>query len=114
MRCAVGCCSVCRYKGIAASSSPASACPAGTLASQNCCSAHPSLTATPCSPAPAVHLNGTLLQWEEWDVRRSLFDNHESSTMEENLEYMFKNFGFYFPDSQYLTDPEGLLKYLVS
>ncbi|KAI3426265.1 hypothetical protein D9Q98_008640 [Chlorella vulgaris] len=51
-------------------------------------------------------------KWEEWDVRRSLFDNHESSTMEENLEYMFKNFGFYFPDSQYLTDPEGLLKYL--
>ncbi|KAL4857721.1 Cytoplasmic 60S subunit biogenesis factor REI1 1 [Chlorella vulgaris] len=51
-------------------------------------------------------------KWEEWDVRRSLFDNHESSTMEDNLEYMFKNFGFYFPDSQYLTDPEGLLKYL--
>jgi hypothetical protein len=25
---------------------------------------------------------------------------------------MFKNFGFYFPDSQFLSDPEGLLKYL--
>lgn len=23
-----------------------------------------------------------LLQWEEWDVRRSLFDNHMSSSME--------------------------------
>ena len=34
--------------------------------------------------------------------------------MEANLEYMFKNFGFYFPDAEYLTDPEGLLKYLVS
>jgi hypothetical protein len=27
---------------------------------------------------------------------------------------MFKQFGFYFPDAQYLADPEGLLKYLVS
>ena len=33
--------------------------------------------------------------------------------MEANLEYMFKKFGFYFPDAEYLTDPEGLLKYLV-
>lgn len=46
-------------------------------------------------------------------MRRSLFDNRLSASMEENLEYMFKNFGFYFPDSQYLSDPEGLLKYLV-
>lgn len=52
-------------------------------------------------------------QWEEWDVRRSLFDNRLSGSMEENLEYMFKNFGFYFPDAQYLKDPEGLLQYLV-
>ncbi|PRW45252.1 zinc finger protein [Chlorella sorokiniana] len=51
-------------------------------------------------------------KWEEWDVRRSLFDNHVSASMEDNLEYMFKNFGFYFPDSQFLSDPEGLLKYL--
>ncbi|KAI7838285.1 hypothetical protein COHA_007855 [Chlorella ohadii] len=51
-------------------------------------------------------------KWEEWDVRRSLFDNHISASMEDNLEYMFKNFGFYFPDSQFLADPEGLLKYL--
>ena len=26
---------------------------------------------------------------------------------------MFKNFGFYMPDAEYLKDPEGLLKYLV-
>ncbi|KAL4448436.1 hypothetical protein ABPG75_005655 [Micractinium tetrahymenae] len=51
-------------------------------------------------------------KWEEWDVRRSLFDNRLAASMEDNLEHMFKNFGFYFPDSQYLTDPEGLLKYL--
>lgn len=50
--------------------------------------------------------------WEEWDVRRSLFDNRSSSSMEENLDYMFKNFGFYLPDAEYLSDPEGLLKYL--
>ncbi|KAK9914964.1 hypothetical protein WJX75_002998 [Coccomyxa subellipsoidea] len=49
---------------------------------------------------------------EEWDVRRSLFDGHVSRSMEENLEYMWKKFGFYFPEADLLTDPEGLLKYL--
>ena len=34
--------------------------------------------------------------------------------MDVNLEYMYRNFGFYFPDATYLTDPESLLKYLVS
>ena len=51
-------------------------------------------------------------QWEEWDVCRSLFDNHLSPSMEQNLEYMWRKFGFYLPDSEYLEDPEGLLKYL--
>lgn len=50
--------------------------------------------------------------WEEWDVCVSLFDNKKSSSMQENLEYMYKSFGFYLPDAEYLTDPEGLLKYL--
>lgn len=44
---------------------------------------------------------------------RSLFDNHVSPSFQANLEYMFKRFGFYLPDSQYLKDPEGLVKYLV-
>lgn len=51
--------------------------------------------------------------WEEWDTCRSLFDNHISESMDENLEFMFRSYGFYFPDAEYLTDPEGLLKYLV-
>lgn len=51
--------------------------------------------------------------WEEWDVRRSLFDGHVADSMEANLEYMWKRFGFYFPEADLLTDPEGLLKYLV-
>ena len=52
-------------------------------------------------------------QFEEWDVCRSLFDNHVSASMEANLEYMFKHFGFYLPDAEYLSDPAGLVKYLV-
>ncbi len=52
-------------------------------------------------------------QWEPWDVRRSLFDNHISPSTEANLEYMWKKYGFYIPDSQFLVDPEGLIKYLV-
>jgi len=51
---------------------------------------------------------------EEWDLKRSFFDNHMSSSMEANLEYMFKHFGFYLPDAEYLSDPAGLIKYLVS
>ncbi|KAK9867870.1 hypothetical protein WJX84_004997 [Apatococcus fuscideae] len=51
-------------------------------------------------------------QWEPWDVRRSLFDNHISPSTEANLEYMWKKYGFYIPDSQFLVDPEGLIKYL--
>jgi pre-60S factor REI1 len=50
--------------------------------------------------------------WEKWDLNRSLFDNHMSSSMAENLEYMWKTYGFYLPDSKYLKDPEGLLRYL--
>lgn len=46
-------------------------------------------------------------------MRRSLFDNHISPSTEANLEYMWKKFGFYIPDSQFLVDPEGLIKYLV-
>lgn len=52
-------------------------------------------------------------KWEDWDLCCSLFDNHKSSSMEANLEYMLKNFGFYMPDAQYLSDPAGLLQYLV-
>lgn len=50
--------------------------------------------------------------WEKWDTCRSLFDNHMSASMEENLEYMWKTYGFYLPDSKYLKDPEGMLQYL--
>jgi hypothetical protein len=50
--------------------------------------------------------------WEEWDVCRSFFDNHVSSSMQDNLEYMYKKFGFYLPDAECLVDPEGMLKYL--
>ena len=47
-----------------------------------------------------------------WDLRRSLFDDHLSESLEENLEYMLKTFGFYFPYVQHLQDPKGLLRYL--
>ena len=56
---------------------------------------------------------GDASTWEEWDVRRSLFDNHVSPDLESNLDYMFKKFGFFIPDAEYLRDPEGLIKYLV-
>ena len=51
--------------------------------------------------------------WQEWDPCVSLFDGHVSPDMASNLEYMWQNYGFYLPDAAYLTDAEGLLKYLV-
>ena len=50
--------------------------------------------------------------WAEWDVRRSLFDNHVAPSFEKNLEYMYKHFGFTLPDPPCLRDPEGMLRYL--
>eukprot|EP00873_Tetraselmis_striata_P002453 jgi/Tetstr1/422717/TSEL_013514.t1 len=49
---------------------------------------------------------------EAWDPRRSLFDNHMSASLEDNLAYMWKNYGFYLPDSDSLADPAGLVAYL--
>ena len=50
--------------------------------------------------------------WVPWDPRASLFDNHVSASVEDNIEYMYKNFGFSIPDVEYNCDPEGLLEYL--
>eukprot|EP00210_Caulerpa_lentillifera_P004890 g4666.t1 len=48
----------------------------------------------------------------EWDVTVSLFDNHKSDTIEENVQYMFVKFGFLIPHSEYLIDTGGLIQYL--
>lgn len=48
--------------------------------------------------------------WEVWDVSQSLFDNHVSLSLDDNLRYMYKKFGFFLPDAEYLQDPEGLIK----
>jgi pre-60S factor REI1 len=50
--------------------------------------------------------------WPDWDPCVSLFDNKVAASMEENLQYMYKTFGFFLPDAEYLADPEGLIKYL--
>ena len=47
-----------------------------------------------------------------WNPRACLFDGHVSATIEDNIEYMYKRFGFSLPDVEWLTDPEGLLRYL--
>ena len=85
-------------------------------------SAQPSLD-TPATPSRGAESSvrgeaseeaSSAQDFEEWDLKRSFFDNHMSSSMEANLEYMFKHFGFYLPDAEYLSDPAGLIKYLVS
>lgn len=42
---------------------------------------------------------------------QSLFDNHISSTPQDNLIYLQKHFSFYLPDSEYCIDLEGFLGY---
>lgn len=42
----------------------------------------------------------------------SLFDNHKSATLDENLEYMMNNFSFFIPSIDYLADVAGLMDYL--
>mmetsp|Transcript_35355 Transcript_35355/g.56435 ORF Transcript_35355/g.56435 Transcript_35355/m.56435 type:complete len:357 (-) Transcript_35355:2476-3546(-) len=45
------------------------------------------------------------------DVNECIFDGHVSETLEQNLEYMQKNFGLFIPDAEYLVDLPGLVKY---
>jgi hypothetical protein len=42
----------------------------------------------------------------------SLFDDHKSTDLDSNLEYMLGNFSFFIPSIDYLTDLPGLLDYL--
>jgi pre-60S factor REI1 len=54
-------------------------------------------------------------RWAEadtWDPRRSLFDARVAPTLEDNLEYMWRTYGFVVPDAEACSDPEGLLRYL--
>lgn len=45
------------------------------------------------------------------DPLQSLFDNHKCKTVQANIEYMQLKYGFFVPDVEYLTDPEGLIGY---
>jgi len=44
--------------------------------------------------------------------KQSLFDNKEFDSMERNIKYMTKQFGFFFPFAEQLRDVERLLLYL--
>ena len=43
----------------------------------------------------------------------SLFDNHKSNTIEDNVKYMESKFSFFIPEKEYLVDLDGLLQYLA-
>jgi len=47
----------------------------------------------------------------EIDPKQSLFDQHRSNTLMENVEYMQNEYGFFLPDQDCLVDVEGLLGY---
>eukprot|EP01125_Pyxidicula_operculata_P000257 TRINITY_DN10336_c0_g1_i1.p1 TRINITY_DN10336_c0_g1~~TRINITY_DN10336_c0_g1_i1.p1 ORF type:complete len:357 (-),score=83.93 TRINITY_DN10336_c0_g1_i1:214-1284(-) len=42
----------------------------------------------------------------------SLFDRHQSTDLESNINYMTKNHGFYIPEIEYVKDLSGLITYL--
>jgi pre-60S factor REI1 len=76
------------------------------VASSSAEAAAPTDTVTGAAAADA----GGPAAWEDWDVCKSFFDNHVSRSLQANLEYMYKHFGFYVPDMEYAVDIEGLLK----
>ena len=45
------------------------------------------------------------------DPKQCLFDQHFSASVEANVERMFRKYGFFLPDREYLTDLEGLVGY---
>lgn len=47
----------------------------------------------------------------EIDPKQCLFDQHQSETLEDNIKYMQKAYGFFLPDQDCLVDLEGLLGY---
>jgi pre-60S factor REI1 len=47
----------------------------------------------------------------EINPRQSLFDTHVSAGVQENIEYMYKKYGFFVPDAECLVDKEGLIGY---
>jgi len=53
-------------------------------------------------------------EWEDEpiDVTECLFSGYQSSSMEKNLKYMSVHHSFFLPDAEYITDLEGLLRYL--
>ena len=46
------------------------------------------------------------------DPNVSIFDDKQFETVDECVQYMALSFGFFLPDSEFLVDLEGLLKYL--
>lgn len=42
-----------------------------------------------------------------------LFSDHKSDSFEDNLEYMFKNYGFFILEEKSCIDKEGLIKHLA-
>ena len=47
----------------------------------------------------------------EIDPKQSLFNQHKSNSLKENVHYMQQKFGFFLPDRECLVDVEGLLGY---
>mmetsp|Transcript_974 Transcript_974/g.1772 ORF Transcript_974/g.1772 Transcript_974/m.1772 type:complete len:433 (+) Transcript_974:86-1384(+) len=62
----------------------------------------------------ASHLPAALVESQEnpeIDPKQCLFDSHRSGSLEENVEYMQRHYGFFIPDRECLADLEGLLGY---
>ena len=45
------------------------------------------------------------------EPKQSLFDSHIADSLDANLAYMSRKYGFFVPDQEYLADKEGLLGY---
>ena len=66
-----------------------------------------SVAATPKTPKETAESQEN----PDIDPKQSLFDQHISNSVEENVKYMQTTYGFFLPDQEHLTDLEGLVGY---
>jgi len=49
----------------------------------------------------------------QWNACKSLFDSYQADTVPDAVRYMGNKFGFFVPDSEFVSDLNGMLRYLA-
>jgi len=74
--------------------------------------AHLKQKAPKSKPSSVVFVQDAVLTLKERTSSHCLFDEHKSSSWEENVTYMQSKYSFFIPHREYLVKPEELILYL--